>query len=116
MIKKSDGTWFREVNKEAMRDAIERYSIVVEAWSSSFDSEETRRESAIAQWNLSTQATQAGVPVDLKYLYEEMMSTFEWVDKKKLFKSEVPQLPQQGWWGWPIPMPQQKPEELPQLL
>jgi len=115
MIKKSDGTWFREVNKEAMRDAIERYSIVVEAGSSSFDSEETRRESAIAQWNLSTQATQAGVPVDLKYLYEEMMSTFEWVDKKKLFKSEVPQLPQQGG-GWPIPMPQQKPEQLPQLL
>lgn len=42
-----------------MRDAIERYDITVEAGSSSFDSEETRREVAIAQWNLATQAAQS---------------------------------------------------------
>lgn len=112
IIKKTDGTWFREINKEAMRDAIERYDIRVEAWSSSYDSEETRREVAIAQRNLATQAAQAWVPIDMKYLFEQLMGTFEGLDVKKLFKSEMPQVP---WTGWQISQPTPQAPELPQL-
>lgn len=113
IIKKTDKTWFREINKEAMRDAIERYDITVEAGSSSFDSEETRREVAIAQWNLATQAAQSWVPIDLKYLFTELMSTFEWLDTKKLFKAEMPQVP---WQGGQITQPTPQAPELPQLM
>jgi hypothetical protein len=50
---------FREINKEALRDAVDKYEIKIEAGSSSFDSEEARRNDAIAQWNIALQAKQA---------------------------------------------------------
>ena len=40
-----DGKFFR-INKEAFRDALERYDIKIEANSSSFDDVESRRDDA----------------------------------------------------------------------
>lgn len=92
-VKKKDWSGFREVNKEAFKNALSKYDIRIEAWSSSFDSVEQRRDDAIARMNLALQVAQAGVPVDLKSAYENVMSTFEWVDTTKLFVQQMPMMP-----------------------
>jgi hypothetical protein len=112
IIKKLDDEWFWNMNKEIMRDAIRRYAIKIEAWSSTFDSQEQRRADAIAQWNIAQQAKAAWVNVDLWEQYKRLMSTFEWVDENKLLKAEIPQLwpqPPAGGWGRPLPMPVDQP-------
>ncbi len=96
-VKKRDWKWFREINKEAIRDAISRYEIRIEAGSTSYDSIESRRSDAIAVWNLGMQAKQAWVPVDLKERYERIMDTFEGIDTTKLFEETPPQVPQIPW-------------------
>lgn len=92
-VKKKDWSGFWEVNKEAFKNALSKYDIRIEAWSSSFDSVEQRRDDAIARMNLALQVAQAGVPVDLKSAYENVMSTFEWVDTTKLFVQQMPMMP-----------------------
>lgn len=116
VIKKMWDDWFREINKEAMRDAVRRYEIRVEAGSTSFDTIEQRRSDAIAQRNISQQAAAAWVQVDLVEQYKRLMETFEWVDPEKLVKPPMPQIPwiEQPWqqtqgWGRPIPMPKEAP-------
>lgn len=59
VIKKLGDEGFWQVNKEAYRDALRRYAIRVEIGSSSFDSEEQRREDAIARGNIAMQYAQA---------------------------------------------------------
>jgi hypothetical protein len=59
VIKKIDTDGFREMNKEAMRDAVRRYDIRVDTGTSSFDSEEQRRSDAIARRNITQQAMAA---------------------------------------------------------
>lgn len=104
IIKQLDGEWFWVMHKEALRDAVNKYEIKVEAWSSSADSEETRREDRMARWNIGVQAVQAGLQVNLKKLYEDVMTTFDGVDKNKLFQPDLSMLwMQQPWapeWGW----------------
>lgn len=77
VIKKTgeDGYW--EINKELLKDAVEKYHIRVETNSSAFDDIESRREDAIARWNISLQAAQAGVKVDLAKSYKDVLDTFE---------------------------------------
>lgn len=110
VIKKIWDEWFWEINKEAMRDAVRRYEIKIEAWSSSFDSVEQRRSEAIAQRNISQQAAQAWVNVDLEEQYKRLMSTFDKVDPEKLIKAVDPMMPekQAKWSSRPIPMPEKK--------
>lgn len=85
-IKELDWDWYREVHKEAMRDAISRYEIEVIPGSSSFDNEEVERSEKQLQRKISTEARDKGVPVDLKERYAELMGTFEGVNKDKLFE------------------------------
>lgn len=89
-VPKKDWTGDREVNKEAFKNALSKYNIRIEAWSSSFDSVEQRRNDSLAQFNLAMQAMQAWIPVDMKYQFEKVMQTFEWVDTSKLFIQEMP--------------------------
>ena len=101
-----DDKWdFRQIHKEAMRDAINKYEIKVEAWSSSFDSEETRREVAIAKWNLLTQAMKLWLPVNLKDWFADVWTTFEWADINKLYLPDNIQQrqPPIEWWVQPLP-------------
>lgn len=96
---------FWSINKEALRNAVEKYEIKIQAWSSSYDDQDSRRNDAIAQWNIALQALQAGVPVNMKKLFENVVATFPNMDLKNLFEQQVqttdmlwqpaPQLPAQ---------------------
>lgn len=101
-----DGYW--EVNKAIMAEAIRRYDIRVESWSTGFDSKEDRRSDAIAKWNIAQQAMAAGVPVDLEYQYKALMQTFDNIDIDKLLKKVNPMSAMQWEMPWstkPLPMP-----------
>lgn len=108
-VKKVWEEGFREINKEAMKDALEKYSIKVESWSSSYDNIENRRADAIARMNLAMQMHQAGLPVNLKEQYIEVMETFEGVDTSKLFEESPMWLPEMSWMGQIIPPESEKP-------
>lgn len=92
VIKKLWDSWFREMNKEAMRDAIKKYEIKVEIGSSSFDSVEDRRDDAVAKFNMAKEAMALWVPVDMQSLWVDLMNTFEGVDSKSYL--QAPQLQQ----------------------
>ena len=83
----SDGKFFK-INKEAFRDALERYDIKIEANSSSYDDVESRRDDALAMKNIALEAAQAGVPIDLNESFKKIFSTFENVDVNELIKQE----------------------------
>lgn len=108
-VKRIGDEGFREINKEAMKDALERYSIKVESGSSSYDNIENRRADAIARMNLAMQMVQAGLPVNLKEQYIEVMETFEGVDTSKLFEEQPMGLPEMPWIGQMIPPESEKP-------
>lgn len=105
-IKKSGSNEFREINKELMRDAVRRYAIQIETGSSSFDSIEQRRADAIAKWNISVQAKQNGVDVNLDKVFKGILETFEGVDPNELVKPAplLPQVQQTPPWGWSSPL------------
>lgn len=86
VIKKLWDEWFWEINKELLRDAITRYSIKVEANSSSFTDLDARREDAIAFFNASLQAKWAGIDVDLEEAFKDVVGTFEKRDVNRFIK------------------------------
>ena len=88
VIKKLWDEWFWEINKELLRDAFTRYSIKIEANSSSFDSIETKREDAIAMFNLLAQSGQMWVPVDFTEVTKDILSTFEKKSPDTYIKSD----------------------------
>jgi ribosomal 50S subunit-associated protein YjgA (DUF615 family) len=51
-IKQMDDTGYREINKELIRNALDKFEIKIEAGSSSYDSIENRRDDAIAKGNI----------------------------------------------------------------
>ena len=71
---------YREINKEALRDAVEKYEIKIQSWSSSYDSTEARRNDSLAMRNIAMQAKQAGVPVNLQKLFQNVIETFPEID------------------------------------
>lgn len=104
IIKKLGQEWFWEINKELLRDSLSRYDIKVEANSSSFDDVESRREDAIAFFNVLMQWASTWVQVNFTEALKDVINTFEKRDPNK-FIQESPQMPM--WWGWlmqwPIP-------------
>jgi len=107
VIKKNGDEWYWEINKELLKNAIQKYEIRVEIGSSSYDNIEDRREDAIAKYNLWLQAKQAWVPVDLTKLFKNVMWTFE--DKEDYIENIQQQqqmaqiMGQQGWSPFPQP-------------
>ena len=93
--KEDDSFW--QIHKEALRDAISKYEIKIEAGSSSFDSEESRRNDALAKRNIGLQAKQSWLPVNMKSLYEWVLETFQWYDAKDVFE-QVPMAVDTTWW------------------
>jgi hypothetical protein len=77
VFKKMDSDEYWEMNKEALRDAVRRYTIKVEVNSSSFDDIENRRRDAIALGNILLQYAQAGVRVDVDKSVTDIVETFE---------------------------------------
>ena len=106
IIKKQWTEWFWEINKELLRDAMNRYDIKIEANSSSFDDIESRREDAIAFFNVLIQGASMWVPVNFQEAMKDVIWTFEKRDPEKYFQAQ--QAPQQGAWWWQMPwMPPQ---------
>lgn len=99
VIKKIGDSWFREINKEALKEAIKKYEIKVEIGSSSFDSIEDRRDEATAKFNMAKEAVAMWVPIDLKLLWVDIMNTFEGVDAKSYL--QAPEISQMMWWWMP---------------
>ena len=91
VIKKQGTNDFWAVNKEAFRNAIERYDIKVESNSSVMDTLEGRRENAIAMFNTVLQGAQAGVPVNTEEAFMRVMDTFEVKNPERFLKPELPQ-------------------------
>ena len=89
VIKRIDSEWFLEINKEALRDAIERYEIGVEAGSSSFDEVEDRRNEAIAVNNILLESKKAGANVDLDIWLKNVLRTFEWYNADEIVKPQL---------------------------
>jgi hypothetical protein len=77
VFKKTGTEEFWNVNKEFLRNAIMRYSIRVEANSSSFDSIESKREDAIAWYNILSQAKSQGLNVNLEEGLRDTANSFE---------------------------------------
>jgi len=115
VIKKIDGTWFLEINKEALKDAIERYEINIEAGSSAFDEVETRRDEAIAIKNILIEAKNAWANVDLDKAIRTVLRSFEWINPDEIIKEKLdlwisPEWLTKWWEAWLLPPT--TPEEL----
>lgn len=105
---KDEEDTFREINKEALKDAVDKYEIKIQAWSASFDSEEARRNDAIAQRNIALQAKQAWIPVNLKRLFENIVKTFPQWQIKDLFDNSDQM--QAMMWMWTPQLQEQQPQ------
>ncbi len=101
VLKKVNDNEFMKINIEAIRDAIDRYDIRVEANSSAFDDLENRRADAIAIKNLLLEASNAWANIDLNEGFRNVFSTFEQVDLEKLMPetSEQVWIESLLWWG-----------------
>lgn len=118
VISKQWDKWYWEINKELLRNAIQKYEIRVEIGSSSYETIEDRREDAIAKYNLGLQAKWAGVPVDLTKLFKNVMATFEDNDDyiENIDQQQMMQQLMGGQQGWqPLPQPEQQPSDASQL-
>lgn len=88
---KTEGYWY--VNKEAFRDALNKYQIKIEAGSSSFTDLEDRRAEALAFTNVMTmidgKLAETGAPqrVDYSVLAEDIANTFEKKDLQRYLKT-----------------------------
>ena len=103
ILKKVNDNEFLKVNLEAIRNAVERYDIRVEANSSAFDDLENRRADAIAIKNLLLEAANSGANVDIDEWFKKVFSTFEQLDIEKLMPTK--QEEEWAWlkelmWGW----------------
>lgn len=101
VLKKANSKEFLKININAIKNAIERYDIVVEANSSSFDDVENRRADAIALKNLMVEAVNSWANVDINEWFRRVFSTFEQVDIDKLMPQveEDQDLSSQLWLG-----------------
>lgn len=117
-----DKVWggFLQINKEAFKDAIERYKIKIEVNSSSFDNIENRREDAIALMNVLLQMKNAWVNVDLKEWAKKVLHTFELINPDDLImEDDMNSMQPEQWmqpWGTIKPVTNEKKEQSPYNL
>lgn len=90
VFKKQGTEEYWNVNKEFLRNAVQKYSVKVEANSSSFDSIETKRENALALLNGSLMLKNAGVNIKLEPIAKEYYETFEKADPSKYIGGPSP--------------------------
>lgn len=84
------GKWQYEwLDKVALEESPIRYAISVVVGSSSFDSQENRREDAIAKTTIAKEAIEAGVPLDATKFYGDTLSTFEGFNMNNYMKDEM---------------------------
>ena len=110
-IKQMWDSGFREIHKSAMMDALSKYEINIEAWSSSFDSIENRRDDAIAKGNIALQYAQAWVPIKMDEVFKDTFNSFEWVNAEKYInnQTQIPWMWAIPWMWWQLTMPEPTP-------
>lgn len=111
-IKQMDDTGYREINKELIKNALDKFEIKIEAGSSSYDSIENRRDDAIAKGNIWLQYAWAWVPVNLEEIFKDTLNTFEGTNAEKYVNKQPLQMPWMPWqpmWGGQIPLQEPTP-------
>lgn len=114
-IKQLEDEGYREINKEAIMDTLNKYEITIETGTSSYDTLENRRDDAIAKGNIWLQYAWAWVPVNMQELFKDVLGTFEGTTPDKYIQKNIPIPWQPTWWGGMIPsMPWQpnSPEQI----
>jgi hypothetical protein len=103
VIKKMWDEGFWKIHKEAIVNSLEKYEIQIETWTSSYDTIESRREDAIAKYNIWVQAAANGVQVNLEELFKDVLGTFEGVIADKYIQKQWQDiLWMLTWWNsWP---------------
>ena len=76
------------IDREVFKDALERYEIMIEAGTIGLDTQAEVRENAIALKNILLEAMQAWVPIDIIKAYNQLFSTFDWIDPDSFIKKE----------------------------
>lgn len=103
---------YREINKEALRDAVERYEIKIQSGSSSYDSWEAKRNDALAMRNIALTAKQAWIPVNLQKLFQNVIETFPEIDFSNMI-DQASQMQAMLWMQQPqAPSTQQTPQQI----
>ena len=121
VIKKQGTEEFWDINKELLKDAVLKYQIKIESNSSSFDDIDSRREDALAFFNILQQGKAAGIVSDqaLKEGLKEVIGTFEKKNVEKFIDAQDIDSflgkQQQGGQGQPLPQPEQTPTSPEQL-
>lgn len=111
VFKKTGTDEYWQLNAAALEDAVKKYQIKVEVNSSSFDDIESRREDALAFYNIMLQGFQAGVVTKpaLQEALKEIVKTFEKKDVEKYISMQDLDTMLQGQ-GKPLEQPEQKPK------
>lgn len=88
---------FTRVNKAVLKDAIENFSMKVEAGSTTADTAEGKAQDAINIANTAAQFVGLGVPVNLEKIFKDLLSdSFQKANAEEYIVAQQPQLPQQG--------------------
>lgn len=103
-IKKKNWEWFYKIHKELLKDAVKKYNIKVEVWSTSWDSIQAKRDDAITKANMAAQAMQMWVEIDPKYIREQAFKNFDDIDTNKLFKPKIPWMDMMQQLPWQAPV------------
>ena len=93
VIKKTWDEGYWRVHKDFIKDALNRYDITIEAWSSTKETEEDRRNEALALYNILLWAKNAGVQVNLDEALKNVLNTFDVGDTKNRLLTPNIQLP-----------------------
>lgn len=116
VLASDDDESYMLVHKEAIKDAIRKFDIKIEAGSSSFDSIENRRDERLAIGNMGLQYAAAWVPVNLTKLFTEALDTFE-ITNSEDYINKQPMMMDQWIGGAPVQLPEsttQTPADLTQ--
>ena len=75
-------------NTKSFEMAPLKYNIEIESGSSSFESIESKREDAIAMYNLLKDMANSGADIDLNKVNEKVLNTFEKVNYEEIKKQQ----------------------------
>jgi len=106
-IKTPDGKVIT-MTKEVFRNAVDKYDISIEVWSTSWDSKQSKRDDAAALTNIVGTYMWMGYDwFNLEYLAKQNVWLFDQIDPKKIIRPQMPQMPQMWLPPWSPPPRQQ---------
>lgn len=99
---------FTKVNKEILEDAVNNFSIKIEAGSTTADTAEGKAQDAVNIANTAAQFQALGVQIDMEKVFKDILTdSFQKTNVEEYIKEQLPQLPEGG-------MPQEQGQGGPQ--